>query len=213
MKTTMDKAKSKKKFRKTKALIKIALENGWTQNQIAKKCRTHQSIVSDWANGQKYATIQQIKPLLEAFGNQLERKTSKVYYSFSEKDGYKYFKIEGPIIFAHTLRSLVQIDKIKKIIPELRILIHDQNNSFILIFQTRVFKSEYNFIENEKANWNSQINEHNSIEELISRVEAFSTKISNNYKQDSIALPYLIRESLSQHGYKVEDIVEYPISW
>ena len=46
----------RKKFKLTKQLIKIALDNGHTQIGIQKMCRlSSQSQVSDWKNGGKIA--------------------------------------------------------------------------------------------------------------------------------------------------------------
>ena len=46
----------RKKFKLTKQLIKIALDNGHTQIGIQKMCRlSSQSQVSDWKNGVKLA--------------------------------------------------------------------------------------------------------------------------------------------------------------
>lgn len=41
----------KKPFKWTRELIKLALNDGWTQSEIAEKCRTQQSIVSAWNRG------------------------------------------------------------------------------------------------------------------------------------------------------------------
>ena len=79
MEKKASKNKSKKEFKQTKELMKIALNNGWTQTKIAEKCRTQQSIVSAWSKGTKKATEAQVKPLLEEFGYLLRRNTFKVY--------------------------------------------------------------------------------------------------------------------------------------
>jgi len=92
----------KKKFRLTRQLVKLALNDGWTQKSIAEACRTQQSIVSAWARGEKQGTEVQLTPLLEIYGNKLRRKSFQVYYSF-DKDGYKFYKVEGKIIFSCTM--------------------------------------------------------------------------------------------------------------
>lgn len=40
--------KNKKVFKWTRELIQLAINDGWTQTEIAKACRTQQSIVSGW---------------------------------------------------------------------------------------------------------------------------------------------------------------------
>ncbi|BFU61046.1 MULTISPECIES: hypothetical protein [Rodentibacter] len=46
METNTSKPK-KKRFKQTKELVLLALNDGWTQKQIADKCRTQQSVVSE----------------------------------------------------------------------------------------------------------------------------------------------------------------------
>lgn len=45
----------KKPFKLTRQLIRLALNDGWTQREIAEKCRVQQSIVSAWSKGAKCA--------------------------------------------------------------------------------------------------------------------------------------------------------------
>ncbi len=76
----MIQAKEKNRsFRQTKKLIRIALEDGWTQTEIAKKARVQQSVVSGWANGKNKAQYQQIEFLLEQYGHRLRKLSSSIY--------------------------------------------------------------------------------------------------------------------------------------
>ena len=68
-----------KPFGQTKRLIRIALEDGWTQTAIAKKARVSQSVVSGWSTGNSKAKYQQIEFLLEAYGSRLRKLSTTVY--------------------------------------------------------------------------------------------------------------------------------------
>ncbi|BCK02403.1 hypothetical protein VCSRO113_1570 [Vibrio cholerae] len=76
----MDKSKNSKKkpFKWTRELNRLALNDGWTQQEIAEKCRTQQSIVSAWNKGSKQGTEQQLLPLLNIYGNKIRRNSFKV---------------------------------------------------------------------------------------------------------------------------------------
>ncbi|WP_067515295.1 helix-turn-helix domain-containing protein [Endozoicomonas ascidiicola] len=68
-----------KLFAQTKRLIRIALEDGWTQAAIAKKARVQQSVVSGWSKGASKAKYQQIEFLLEEYGDRLRKQSTTVY--------------------------------------------------------------------------------------------------------------------------------------
>lgn len=67
------------RFADTRALVRIALADGWTQGEIARKCRTVQSTVSRWASGQSLGSEQQLAPLIEQYGSRLNRNAGAVY--------------------------------------------------------------------------------------------------------------------------------------
>ena len=98
METTNNK-KQKRKFKQTKQLVRLAINDGWSQVDIAEKCRTQQSIVSAWSKGSKQGTEQQLKPLLEQYGYKLRRNSFKVYWSIDSESQTKVFhKVEGKVI-------------------------------------------------------------------------------------------------------------------
>lgn len=72
---------SNKPFRQTKKLIRLALDDGWTQKEIAAKARVQQSVVSGWATGKTKAKRHQIEFLLEEYGSQLRKLSSSIYSS------------------------------------------------------------------------------------------------------------------------------------
>ena len=67
------------KYKWTKELVNIALREGMTQEEIARKCRTQQSVVSSWKNGKNKATEQQLEELIRRYGARLNRTTARVY--------------------------------------------------------------------------------------------------------------------------------------
>lgn len=75
---------SRQKFKWTKELVHIALNDGMTQEEIARVCRTQQSVVSSWKNGKNKATEQQLGELLRRYGARLNRTTARVYLVFEE---------------------------------------------------------------------------------------------------------------------------------
>jgi len=67
------------KFKHTRELIRIAVQDGLTQKQIADLCRVEQSVVSGWFNGRSAAYEHQIAELRRRYGGRLNRTTSRVY--------------------------------------------------------------------------------------------------------------------------------------
>lgn len=75
------------KFKWTKELVNIALNDGMTQEQIGRLCRVEQSVVSGWKNGKYKATEKQLGELLRRYGARLNRKAARVYLVCDEPIG------------------------------------------------------------------------------------------------------------------------------
>lgn len=71
--------KKSERFKYTRELVNIALNDGMTQEDIKKLCRTTQSVVSAWKSGESKAQLHVIGPLLARYGNRLNRTTARVY--------------------------------------------------------------------------------------------------------------------------------------
>ena len=81
----MGEAKPKReKFKYTRELVKIAVDDGMTQVEVGNLCRVEQSVVSGWLAGKYRAFDHQIAPLLKRYGSRLNRTTSRVYLVESE---------------------------------------------------------------------------------------------------------------------------------
>lgn len=73
-------------FDQTRALVRAALREGLTQDEVARLCRTQQSVVSQWANGKKKAYRHQIEPLLTQYGHLLNRAVFTDYLVADDDD-------------------------------------------------------------------------------------------------------------------------------
>lgn len=218
MEEKVSKNKSKKEFKQTKELMKIAKDNGWNQIKIAKKCRSHQSIVSDWFKGTKKATEAQLKPLLEEFGYLLRRNTFRLYQNVTEEGKLDYFKVEGRIIFNYVIydkvttkinyRDVDKYDEIEKII------VHFQGNSkFILIRQMRMTDDKNQTLMKSHPSyndtlWRSQISIIEEMDVLIKAVLDCTKDLNKK-----VEMKFLLIEALLNHGFEVDNIKVYPASW
>lgn len=213
---------AKSKFRQTKALVRLAINEGWTQAQIANACRTQQSVVSAWKNGEKLATEAQVMPLLEVFGDKLRRNSFRVYYSL-DGERYKFYKVEGNIIFSHVLFDPDSVQDKPKLRAEkfLKFVIHNQGKGkFILVkmhrprFNENGKVGEYLTCNKEDGIWFSEIGERMSAKKTVAEIDRICSnaeaKIS---KHDQVSLPYLIRQSFVQNGFPLEEIEEFPAQW
>ena len=195
----------------------MAINDGWTQKGIADTCRTQQSIVSAWYRGEKQGTETQLKPLLDIFGNKLRRQSYRLYYFYNhETQSHDFFKIEGKVIFSHTIfeeksgyNSKEKRQKLK------RFVIHDIGNSnFIFVNQKRAVSrpqsSHYVECPDENGIWLSKHSEILTMNEIISIFDQYAHEQAQNYTDESITLPYLIRKAFIEHGYPVAAIIELP---
>mgnify|MGYP003386317217 CR=1 FL=1 len=209
----------KKKFKQTRQLINLALNDGWTQVEIAKKCRVHQSDVSSWKKGAKEATESKLMPLLEIYGHKLRRNSFRVYWALDpETSALTFHKVEGKVIFSQSFSDpRRQNYKLIKKVPVYKLIVHDQGKGkFRVIQQNRLtFRHSNEELEcsQEDAVWNSSIGDHMDAAELIKFVDAYCEEKLRDYPSDANTLPFLIRKALMNHGYHVDGIVEYPAVW
>lgn len=67
------------KFKHTRELVRLALNDGMTQDEIGRLCRVQQSVVSGWANGKSKAKEEVLTPLLTRYGHRLNRTSGGTY--------------------------------------------------------------------------------------------------------------------------------------
>lgn len=208
-----------KPFKQTKQLIKLALNDGWSQIDIGKECRVSQPVISNWKTGIALAKEHQIQTLLEQYGHILRRKTFKVYWTVDkETQEISYVKIEGKVVFSYILREMSSPGRhdSKPLGPAVKIIVHYQGaGNFRLIIQNRS-RGDLNqalACLDDEAKWISNIKDQYILSDLISFIEQISQDDIFKPLSDAKALPFLIRKALLNHGFSVEDVVEYPASW
>jgi hypothetical protein len=100
------------KYPYTKEVVNAARKDGMTQTEIAKLCRTQQSIVSGWSKGEILALIHVIKPLIEKYGTQINKKYSRVYFAYKQ-----HYTINNAVLslcgeHAESLKTHLDLDEI-----------------------------------------------------------------------------------------------------
>jgi hypothetical protein len=219
---TSEKGKNskKKRFKLTRQLVRLALNDGWTQKEIAETCRTQQSIVSAWSKGQALGTEAQFLPLLDIYGHKLRRNSARVYWSVdSETQAKTFYRVEGKVVLSQAFFDLQRDPrgKLIKKIPCSKLVVHHQgSDNFRVIAQSRIkFTSTSNFLDCslEDAIWSSQVLDVVTMVELLGFIDRFAQEMLQTYPSDANTLPFLLRQSLINHGFTVPDVVEYPAVW
>lgn len=108
----------RRKYKYTRELIKIAVDDGMTQSEIAKLCRTQQSVVNGWLHGKGKALAyeEQVAELRRRYASRLNRTTSRIYLvePVSVAPGEsptpracRLVAVEGPIVLRYTFTQPV----------------------------------------------------------------------------------------------------------
>lgn len=208
-------AKPKRKFKQTRELVKLALNNGWTQVEIANACRTQQSVVSAWSKGERQGAEQQLQPLLELFGHKLRRNTFKLYQEI--KDDKIYFvKVEGQVIFNLPICDKSSYGTKQKLKPKYKIVVHHQrNNQYVFIILIKK-QSNIQDVNLESANWYMIVRKILKSDELIGIFNNLKTNNTKHelfcdaYREYLDSYPFLIRQALLNHGMEVQDVEILP---
>lgn len=215
------KSSKKKPFKLTKELVRLALNDGWTQTEIAGKCRVQQSIVSSWNRGSRKGTEQQLRPLLDSYGHKLRRNTFKVYWSIDAETREKFFyRVEGKVVFSHIFNKALSntYRKHVKKIPMQKLVVHYQgSDQFLLVSQHRIPTTLYNekYIESnvEEAIWTSNVYGSIDLKELIKTIDECAEEFLECFPNDACSLPFIIRQALLNHGFSIDNVVEFPAVW
>ena len=219
METATNPKKSKRKFKQTKQLVRLAINDNWSQVEIADACRVQQSIVSAWNKGTKQGTEQQLKPLLEQYGNKLRRNSFRIYWCIDPETNKKIFhRVEGKVVLSQVFNDARRSGyKLIKKIPQLKLIIHHQGgNKFRLVYQSRLtFQHSNEELESmvEDAIWGSTISEQCELSELLNIIDNYAEKSLAKYPSDANTLPFIARQALLNHGFDIDGVVEYPAVW
>lgn len=209
----------KKPFKLTRQLIRLALNDGWTQREIAGKCRVQQSIVSAWSKGAKCATEAQLVPLLEIYGHKLERNTFRVYWALNSTTKAKtFFRVEGKVVFAEVVFELKESGgKATQKIPVMKLIVHHQGaDCFRSVVQHRLVLNspiKLSVSSAEEAVWSSEVSDQRSSAELIDSFDGYANSLSEKHPYIGLTLPFLLRQALMNHGFPVDGVVDYPAVW
>ncbi|WP_425275169.1 helix-turn-helix domain-containing protein [Thioclava nitratireducens] len=78
------------------------MKSGMTQDEIAKLCRVDQSTVSRWKRNERRAKLHQVTPLLQRFGERMERPPFQLYRRTNTRDSgtsvSQFLKVDGRLL-------------------------------------------------------------------------------------------------------------------
>ncbi|MCC4796718.1 hypothetical protein BCT30_17560 [Enterovibrio norvegicus] len=229
---------STKKYPYTKRLVRIALENGYTNKTIAIATGLQESsvaMVSRWRNGESLATDRQMAKLIKEFGHLLKRQISHLFYCYEEntenKETFSYYTVTGERILNH--KVVMSVPNNRKVINVslFRVVVIQHGEAFNLIIQGRQglhkHQDRCNFkfsgiqhlthSSNEDAMWNVIANSHHQcVDELIAASDVFADRIQQGTLCQNIEsseggnLKYVIRQVFIKLGRKPEGIEDLP---
>lgn len=226
---TEQKEKSQKKYRYTKQLIRLAIENGYTNKDIAKKAGfSSEGQVSKWRNGKALATERQVQFFINEFGHLLKRKMEHLFYSQTENPyEFIYHKIEGEILLTHTLNyrdsrskpigkvgvckfAILNLGSVFHLLEQKKVGLDDDGSNVDKLLKNKKISN------NEQANW-YLVKTHKNLspQELVDTIDSIvntfchsENKLARNIRNDALYLKYIIRQFLLKNGYAINDIVD-----
>ena len=228
---TEQKENTKKTYRYTKQLIKLAIENGYTNQEIAVKSGLSSksiAVVSRWRNGKALATERQMIFFIKEFEHLLKRKMEHLFYSQTENPyEFIYHKIEGEILLTHTLNYRNSRSKPIEKVGVCKFVILNLGSVFHLLEQKKVgldddgsnvdkLLKNKKISNNEQANW-YLVKTHKNLspQELVDTIDSIvntfchsENKLARNIRNDALYLKYIIRQLLLKNGYAINDIVD-----
>jgi len=223
------KIQDNKKCRDTKRLIKIAIENGMTNQEIAAKAglsKKSVAQVSRWRNGEALAFERQMRFFIKEFGDQLRRKSEHLLCV--EKEGkHQFIKLTGELVLKHTARAPVSMGRKQAHVAIHRFLIFQKNTHFYVVSQTRKgFEPGYTIdqqrrytidhCDNEDANWlSSGISKLLNQDEIIDITDSIAIELAegrlipnHNFEFLGQELRYCLRRYLMKEGYALSDVID-----
>jgi len=213
----------------TKRLIKIAVEHGLTNSDIAELAglsRKSIAQVSRWRNGTALATERQMGHFIKEYGDILKRKIEHLLYK-EDDSKFEFFKINGEVLFKHCIKTHQVINRRPIKIALMRIVVLKQHNQFHLIHQLRngIDKNQgvnglkidhLSHSDNEEANWNTyKISKNLSHDSLITEVDQYALQfignnnpLKNSFPQSVNDLGFIVRQALLKQGFPSNDIID-----
>lgn len=214
-----------KKYKYTKQIIRIAIEHGYTNQQIAKKAGLNEksiALVSKWRNGKALATERQMQALINEFGAQLKRQVQHLL-AFAQDGTQRFTVIEGDVLLKHTVRISTEHGKI----AVFRVLLFKVGDKFTAVTQQRYGLNTNEALnpaslahsDNEDAHWlsleflTSKSTQHviTYIDDFVSQIDQYNNQLDAQTHERKV-LGYKLRQALMREGYCVEDIVTLDLS-
>ena len=206
------------RYSQTAELVRIALKQGMTQQDIGKLCRgAGQSTVSKWASGKLLSDRQTLKALLDRFGHLLERKPFRLYERMAGDTSPRFLKVEGKTILRERFAvdggsiSVVRLT-VQALAPQSFVLMLEATKHPARSSANLTRKTDYT---HRHVAWYLLQPELKgmSMDALLERVDMCSReglKFSEPNGQLSRGLmprfSALVREALLNHGYAPKDI-------
>jgi hypothetical protein len=223
------KSNENKKCKDTKRLIKIAVDCGMINKDIASKAGLSDksiALVSSWRNGGALATERQMRYFVKEFGEQLRRKSEHLL-SIVQNDEKHFIKITGDLILKHVIRKHVESQKKVLKIALARLLIFRQSDKYYLVSQVRKgFDSQRSFnkdmhnqmahCDSEDANWESKgIPKLLSLEELLKCTDDIAAELKDGrfipretFIYSGQELQFSLRRYFLKEGIHVPDVID-----
>lgn len=219
----------KQKYKQTQELLRIALKAGLTQTEAAKLCRTQQSQVSKWKNGEALANVDQVKPLLDRYGYLLKQGPFKIYQFVKDNGELAFLKVEGKLLLREKFRSFASpgCGNSSKQKSCIRVTIHCHGEGrYSVVFEATTSpapskSTEHVLTFNDRhAEWRAlPLDEQNirtiSADELVAFVSTLHHLSKHEewwqHFQGLQALPLLTVEALSRQGVILEKVETFKL--
>lgn len=225
------------KFKLTKRLVKIALENGYTNKQIAQSAGLSGksiSLVTRWKQGEALATKRQMSSLLKDFGHILKRQTEHLFSIYEvtpngELSTTRFFIASGEILLKHKLVKTTLRNSKPNSTSLFRVIILHIDDNFQLVIQARIglrspndtnqyyFHNADTLVHSnvEDSMWSVIANYTQlTLEKLLDQTDTFANNLTglcpNIDKNEGISLQFIVRQALLKHGYKPLDMTDLP---
>lgn len=227
----------KPKFKFTRELMKIAIADGMTQQEIATVCRTQQSVVSGWLRGASLAFEHQVVELRKRYGSRLNRTTARVYLvEHSEPAAApRIVSVEGPIVFRYTF--ICPAEDPRKKLPFVRFavarwIVHRHGRGhFVLVdllrrqldeeqrarWQEEVRSTSHAHIlphmewvdcDDDAGRWLARVTQPLDAAGLIAHCDRHLADPNTTHNvHDELTLPFLLRKMLAEQGQDVDGLV------
>lgn len=212
------------KCKQTRDLVRLALNDGLTQADIARMCRTQQPRVSRWKSGESLATEDEVRELKRLYGHRLRRASFKLYQREMPKEAPSFLKVEGKILLRERFAAFRKDTHSSRAdTSALRITVQNQaGGAFVLAEEaTRqpappsrgsTTPDEVDF-GHRHAMWQLDSFCECDLEHLLSKVDKMAVEAQNRASdyysfKGLVRLPFLLREALLNHGQRLPGIEE-----